>query len=380
MQLHGPDVLGQSPTFGFELTPSFGVDMVAGDVSGKLPKTSFFHKPLSDSSLNLGHWTDFVIKIKYAKDETGAVEIWRRNEGVANFTSVFKVDNIPTLQYNSDYQNGVILGNYWKTGYYRNADGSIINTLYNDSITRGDSFEAVVAAAWPNIATVTGAPTPTVTPKPTTTPIPGLVNLSLGKAATQSSDYFAYSKNNVASFAIDGNTDGNFLNGSVSHTLADSNPPAWWQVDLGGINYIQYINVWNRTDSLPERLTNFNVYVSDNPFTSTDITATKNQAGVTTYNYPGTAGSPTAINVNRTGRYVRIQLNNSDFLSLAEVQVMGSTTIKGDANNDGETNLIDFSIWKTEYLNNQKNKADFNGDGTVDLVDFLFGKRHTYFD
>ncbi len=46
----------------------------------------------------------------------------------------------------------------------------------------------------------------------------------------------------------------------------------------------------------------------------------------------------------------------------------------GDANQDGKVNLMDFSVWKNEYLNNQKEKADFNQDNKVDLLDFNIWK------
>jgi hypothetical protein len=42
---------------------------------------------------------------------------------------------------------------------------------------------------------------------------------------------------------------------------------------------------------------------------------------VSNYYVPGIAGLPTALTINRTGRYVRVQLQQ-DMLSLAEVQVM----------------------------------------------------------
>lgn len=51
----------------------------------------------------------------------------------------------------------------------------------------------------------------------------------------------------------------------------------------------------------------------------------------------------------------------------------------GDANGDVIADLIDFSIWKKEYLNNQIEKADFNQDNKVDLVDFSLWKKN-YFD
>jgi hypothetical protein len=59
---------------------------------------------------------------------------------------------------------------------------------------------------------------------------------------------------------------------------------------------------------------NFYVFVSNTPFTSYNLNATINQAGVSNYYVPGYSGTPGAINVNRTGRYVRVQLVGTDFL------------------------------------------------------------------
>ena len=64
--------------------------------------------------------------------------------------------------------------------------------------------------------------------------------------------------------------------------------------------------------------------VSDQPFVSTNLTTTLNQAGVSAYYTPGAAGPMMAVNVGRTGRYVRVQLAGTNFLSLAEVEVSGS--------------------------------------------------------
>jgi RHS repeat-associated protein len=121
---------------------------------------------------------------------------------------------------------------------------------------------------------------------------------------------------------VDGNTDGNYWDYSVSHT--DYNTQGWWQVDLGSSQAIGTINVWNRTDCCGSRLSNFYVLVSDNPFQSTDLTTSINQAGVSSYYTAGQGGSPTSIAINRTGRYVRVQLAGTDYLALAEVQVLSS--------------------------------------------------------
>jgi Domain of unknown function (DUF1929)/F5/8 type C domain len=146
------------------------------------------------------------------------------------------------------------------------------------------------------------------------------VNLATGKPATQSSTLYT-----TAAAAVDGNTNGNFGSSSVTHT--DSTFQPWWQVDLGTSQNLDTIRLWNRTDCCADRLSNFYVLVSDQPFVSTNLTTTLNQAGVSSYYTPGQAGVSHTISVGRTGRYVRVQLAGTNFLSLAEVQVFGSGKI-----------------------------------------------------
>jgi alpha-L-fucosidase 2 len=144
------------------------------------------------------------------------------------------------------------------------------------------------------------------------------VNLALNKTATQSSTDFG----GLPARGVDGNTDGVMANNSVTHTGNQNRP--WWQVDLGSVSTISTIEVWNRTDACcANRLTDFYVFVSDVPFTSTDLTATINQSGVTNYHITTQAGTPTTLSIGRTGRYVRVQLAGFNILSLAELKVMG---------------------------------------------------------
>lgn len=148
------------------------------------------------------------------------------------------------------------------------------------------------------------------------------VNLALNKPATQSSTASSGSIIAHAGLAVDGNTNGNFFNGSVSHTQPDNQ--AWWQVDLTAIGLIEEVHIYNRTDCCPERLNNYYVLVSDVPFVSTDLDATISQPEVSSYLQFVPAGSPTIVNVNRTGRYLRIQLSGANVLHMAEVQVIGT--------------------------------------------------------
>jgi hypothetical protein len=81
-------------------------------------------------------------------------------------------------------------------------------------------------------------------------------NLALGKPATESSTY-PYSILVAASYAVDGNTDGEFLNGSTTHTNIEQG--AWWQVDLGSKKNINEIIIYNRIDCCANRLSNYQV-------------------------------------------------------------------------------------------------------------------------
>lgn len=141
------------------------------------------------------------------------------------------------------------------------------------------------------------------------------VNLALKKSATQIST----NPGGEAYRAVDGNTDGVWANGSVAHTNIESQ--AWWQVDLGSVRAIQNIKVWNREEA-PERTSDFYVFVSDEPFKSTDLEATKSQVGPGgSFFTAGSCGRPTELAMKKTGRYVRVQLSGTNYLQLAEVEV-----------------------------------------------------------
>jgi F5/8 type C domain-containing protein len=161
------------------------------------------------------------------------------------------------------------------------------------------------------------AATPTSTATPVSTE---RINVASGKLATQSSNYLGGSIGGLATRAVDGNTDGAWPHNSVTHTNNEGSP--WWQVDLGAVHSIAEIKIWNRTDCCGERLSNFYVFISSTPFTSTDPNATLSNSAVSSFPAPGQAGSPTTIAIGKPGRFVRIQLMGTDYLSLAEVEIL----------------------------------------------------------
>ena len=141
-----------------------------------------------------------------------------------------------------------------------------------------------------------------------------LTNVARGKPTTQTSVAFDAD----GSRAVDGNSDGDFNAGSVTHTAFA--PNNFWQVDLGRSVPISVVEVWNRTDVASERLRDFDVIVSDEPLSTNPPPATA-PAGAEVIHVSEVCGSPTVVDVYRTGRYVRVSLPRQDFLSLAEVRV-----------------------------------------------------------
>ena len=79
----------------------------------------------------------------------------------------------------------------------------------------------------------------------------GGVNLALDAQASQSSQFGDASANR----AIDGNTNGEFGQKSVTHTKDETMP--WLEIDLGSEKRIDQIKVYNRRDRLEHRLQNF---------------------------------------------------------------------------------------------------------------------------
>src|SRR5690606_2004141 len=145
-------------------------------------------------------------------------------------------------------------------------------------------------------------------------------NIAQGRPASQSGTAYG----GVAERAVDNNTDGVYNNGSVTHTPENSDQ-AWWQVDLEQVVDIASIDVWNRTDCCRERLSDYWVFVSTEPFTSTDPEETAADPGVWGVHLQEGAGTPAASPVASEGRYVRIRSTLSDTaLSIAEVEVFAA--------------------------------------------------------
>ena len=129
--------------------------------------------------------------------------------------------------------------------------------------------------------------------------------------------------------ASDGNRDGNYFGGlSVFHTAgAETNPPTFWEVDLGANFRLDRVMIWPRTDAPQNTVENFKLVVRDNA-----------NAIVWQQSFLPTAAVNTVWGTSAmrgvTGRRVRIErLDQSpNFMTFAEFEVWGSVQ-------DGPVNL-----------------------------------------
>ncbi|KRV47874.1 glycoside hydrolase [Wenjunlia vitaminophila] len=152
-----------------------------------------------------------------------------------------------------------------------------------------------------------------------------LRNLVFGASSTQSStDY-----NGAAARAADGNRYGDFTGGSVTHTSQEAEP--YWQTDLGASKRLDKVVVWNRTDCCVDRLSNFWVIASDTPITARSLEEARTRRGVTATRVAALSGPSVEVAFDRSARYLRIQLEGTDYLSLAEVEAFGDEVISPSA-------------------------------------------------
>jgi chitodextrinase len=129
LQLHGPN--GSNPAWALSATDKIRLNTRLGNMTSN----GVVVRDLSNGNLNIGKWIDFIVTVKYAKDNTGYITIQRRDEGQSSFTQVFSLTNTPTVQYDPNVNNGAVGNHYFKHGLYRNAQ-PFTSILYLDGFTR----------------------------------------------------------------------------------------------------------------------------------------------------------------------------------------------------------------------------------------------------
>ena len=147
-------------------------------------------------------------------------------------------------------------------------------------------------------------------------------NLALGQSADQSSTYGL----GIATVALDGNTSGSggpWENAEIIHTEREDQP--WWQIALANQSEIHGVTIFNRTDCCQDRLRDFYVLLSKDPFPiNASLTDLLDSEGISSYFFEGPAGDSIRIPLYSNGRFLRIQLTaTNEILHLAEVEAWG---------------------------------------------------------
>ncbi|MBC7774037.1 MAG: discoidin domain-containing protein [Phycisphaerae bacterium] len=170
-------------------------------------------------------------------------------------------------------------------------------------------------------------------------------NVALGKPARQSSSWDFSSANR----ANDGDINGRQEGGSISHTNGDNQP--YWEVDLGKKYLIEKVKVYNRTDGYQERLNNFNILVTDK--VKEDMTTNYEPFAENEKKFDGPSKT---FNNKKIGRFVRVELNDQNFLHMGELQVFGSEA--GDINIGASSANVIYKVSVFRNLSDTENDVE----------------------
>jgi hypothetical protein len=186
-------------------------------------------------------------------------------------------------------------------------------------------------AAWSgSFVFVTGSGQPQGQPPATqtrTSPPAASDNLALNKPAQQSSTS-SWSHQNDSQGAVDGVKNGYF----GFHTNSEPNP--WWQVDLQSVSTLAEVRIFNRLD-LPGRAGTIQVLLSNDGVTWRKVYAHDGRT------FGGNDGKPLVVGLNGAqARFVRLQLGETTYLHLDEVEVYGTSLSAVPSAGAGEQVLV----------------------------------------
>ncbi|MEZ4885758.1 MAG: discoidin domain-containing protein [Chitinophagales bacterium] len=198
-------------------------------------------------------------------------------------------------------------------------------------------------------------------------------NLAKGKTVRQSTTGYG----GLASRAVDGNTNGNYNAGSVTHTERNDRNQ-WWEVDLGQVYDIGTIKIFNRTDCCMDRLKDIYILVSENPIMATDWQAHK-ISDYYAYHEDFKVGqaNPIVHNKNARGRYVRIFRQAGAPLSLAEVEIYAGQKTEPTPTSIPSVNIIKgYNVNYVAYTGSES--GSFEQSGGNKWIEYKKGSRNPH--
>ncbi len=166
------------------------------------------------------------------------------------------------------------------------------------------------------------------------------------------------------------NVNENYLNDGIFvsnlSSTAGQSTHDWVQIDLGSIQDIDEVVIWNRINCCQNRLNNVYVLISNSPFASnTDITEALANADFSYQLGNVSNDARVVVPIGQMGRYVRLQKsgNNdgSDIMNIVELEVLGDF-ISSDSDNDGICDNLDICSGGDDAV-------DTDGDGVPDHCD-----------
>lgn len=167
MQLHSPNAYNSPPAIIFAADDEYAIEMNAGELVSLASdkKTGLIKQQrknnerfsLTNGDLRRGHWVQFLLDVTWKTDATGAVKLYRRDEGESDFHTVLQLSGIPTLQTSQYIPTDLAhcpscapdnITHYWRVGYYRSTSPNQTNVLWLGPVVRGTTFDEVAKTAF----------------------------------------------------------------------------------------------------------------------------------------------------------------------------------------------------------------------------------------
>ena len=178
-----------------------------------------------------------------------------------------------------------------------------------------------------------------------------------------------------AYLAIDGITNGEWMDNGNSVTATKTISDTWWQGDFGALKEVNSVTLYNRINCCADRLDDFYILVTNDDVTGQSLAEARASASVEIYE-PTPVPSSSSSDNSRTynfpegarGRYITIYKAANSHLSLAEVVAIGSDVATGAVTwvtgYESSFSYVGSRLTKTD-TSNSWNKGTFSNESFI---------------